>query len=274
MLTTMPLPASVAQILVLSVFCLAATTPARAADVLPPAPSEYFNDYAGVVSSGTAREMSRRLEQFERTNSSQIVVAIFPKLPERAALEDYTVRTFQHWKVGQKEKDNGAILFVFVEDRKMRLEVGYGLEGAIPDALAKRILDEQLRPNLQRGNWDAAMSAGVDAILQAARGEYRGTGRTVAQRPTRGVAPWVPAVVFALFCLFAITAARRARGTVYRRGGRSGWGGWPGGWSGGGWSGVGRRGGGGGGGFSGGGFSGGFSGGGGRSGGGGASGSW
>jgi uncharacterized protein len=237
----------------------------EAAEVLPAPPKQYFNDYAKVVSAETARQLNGQLEAFERTNSSQIVVAIFPKLPQGAVMEDFTVRTFQHWKVGQAGKDNGALFFVFVQDRKMRLEVGYGLEGAIPDATANRILAEQVRPRLQRNDWDGAMRSAVDAILQAARGEYRGTGRTVAERSLRRLPNIVSLFFFAVFLIAFISALRLRRGTVYRRYGRSTWGGWRsgGGWGGGGWSG-------GGGGFSGGGFSGG----GGRSGGGGASGSW
>src|SRR5262245_18900512 len=107
-------------------------------------------------------------------------------------MEDWTVRTFQLWKVGLKGKDNGAVLFVFVQDRKMRIEVGYGLEGALPDAIANRILADVIRPRLKNGDWDCAMSAAVTALLQAARGEYRGTGRTVADRQTRRINGLLP----------------------------------------------------------------------------------
>src|SRR5437867_1830799 len=116
----------------------------RAAEVLPPPPSQYFNDYAHVVSSSTAAELNRKLEDFERATSSQIIVAVFPKMQSDSSVEDYTVRVAQSWRVGQKGKDNGAVLFVFVQDRKMYLQVGYGLEGALPDALAKRIIENEI----------------------------------------------------------------------------------------------------------------------------------
>ena len=93
---------------------------------MPPPPAKYFNDAAGVVSAGTAQRLNQQLENFERENSSQIVVAIYPKLQTDSSLEDYTFRITENWKekkqgVGQKGKDNGAVLFVFVHDRKMRL---------------------------------------------------------------------------------------------------------------------------------------------------------
>jgi uncharacterized protein len=197
-------------------------------------------------------------------------VVIFPKLPERGALEDFTIRAAQAWRVGQKAKDNGAILFIFVADRKMRIEVGYGLEGAIPDAIAKRILDDEIRPRFRNGDMEGGVVAGVNALMQAAQGEYRGTGTTVAQRG-RGRVACGSGIFWILLLIIVILVLSRSfgGGTMYhRRRRRRGYWGTPwittgGGWgSGGGWS-------------SGGGFSGGgFSGGGGRFGGGGASGGW
>jgi uncharacterized protein len=234
---------------------------------LPPTPTRFFNDYAGMVSSGTADRLNRALEDFERQTSSQILVAIFPKLPADAALEDFTLRTAAAWKPGLKEKDNGAVLFIFRDDRKMRIEVGYGLEGPIPDLIAKRIIDNEIRPRFRSGDFDGGVTAGVNALLQAARGEYRGTGTTVKDRSFRKKDAFK--VIFGLLLLVAFIAGSiRRRGTIYGRRRGSYWGSWGalgGGW-GGGWSS------GGGGGSSGGG--GGFSSGGGGFGGGGASGGW
>ena len=101
-------------------FCLTAF----AAEVIPPAPAQYFNDSAGVVSAGTAAQLNQKLEQFERDASSQIVVVVYPKMQSDSAIEDYTVRVAQSWKIGQKDKNNGAVLFVFTQDHKMFLQVG------------------------------------------------------------------------------------------------------------------------------------------------------
>jgi uncharacterized protein len=130
----------------------------QAAETLPPAPAHYFNDYASVVDTATAQQLNAKLEEFERTTSCQVVVAVFPKMPADAALEGFTQRVAQAWRVGQKKKDNGCVLFVFIQDRKMRIEVGYGLEGALPDALAKRIIEDEIKPHFKAGNYAAGLS--------------------------------------------------------------------------------------------------------------------
>jgi uncharacterized protein len=237
--------------------------PHGATPPLPPPPDHYFNDYAGVVSPTTRQRLEQQLEAFEKETSNQILVVLFPKMESDSSIEDYTIQLARSWRVGQKARNNGAILFIFVQDRKMRIEVGYGLEGALPDAIAKRIIEEEIKPHFQGGDFDGGVVAGVNAMVQATRGEYQGTGGTAAQGGGgSGLPVWIFFLFIGLIVLFALGRLRH-RGTVYRRGGRSVyWGPW---WFGGG-------GGGGGGSWSGGG--GGFSGGGGSFGGGGASGSW
>jgi uncharacterized protein len=262
-----------------AIFCLGAwvalSVALFAAEAPPPRPTKYFTDYAGMVSAQTAARLERALEDYEKQTSSQILVAIFPKLPQNSALEDFTFRAADAWKPGQKGKDNGAILFIFRDDRKMRIEVGYGLEGAIPDSVASRIIDNEITPRFRARDFDGGVSAGVTALLQAARGEYKGTGATVASRRNRGTRG-IPLIFILLpVMLILLSSSFHRRGTVYHRRRRSYWGaGWGGGWGtigglGGGWR---SRGGGGGGGCWGGG--GGFSSGGGGFGGGGASGGW
>ena len=155
-----------------------------AAEVIPPPPAAYFNDYAHVVSAGTAAQLNKTLEDFERQSSDQIVVAVFPKMQSDSSVEDYTVRVARSWQAGQKGKNNGAVLFVFVQDHKMFLQVGYGLEGVLPDALCKRIIDEQITPRFKAGDFDGGLTAGVQAVIAAAKGEYKGTGGTVADNRT------------------------------------------------------------------------------------------
>jgi len=242
---------------------------AGAAEVIPPPPQAHFNDYASLVSPQTAAMLDGRLAQFERDTSNQIVVAIFPTMESDSSIEDYTVRVAQAWRVGVKGRDNGAVLFVFAQSHKMYLQVGYGLEGAIPDALARRIIADEISPAFRRGDYDGGVTAGVTAIMAATRGEYRGTGRTVGRQVAQGV----PAV-FILFAVLIVFSVLRRSAYVYGNRGRSGFGG---GLLTGMLLGGGFRGGGGGEGFGGrGGFGGGggFSGGGGSFGGGGAGGGW
>jgi uncharacterized protein len=180
-----------------------------------------------------------------------------------SSIEDYTVRVAEAWKVGQKQKDNGAVLFVFIQDRSMFLQVGYGLEGALPDALAHQIIENEIKPHFREGNFGAGLTAGIDAIIKATRGEYKGTGRTAADsRGAKGPVMPIPVLIFIAVIVLVLIRALTARGRTYSRRGYRNW-----------HSGCG--GGGFGGGFRGGGFGGGgFSGGGGSFGGGGAGGRW
>lgn len=249
-----------------SIFLFAVCLRSFGGEVIPPPPAQYLNDYAHVVSATTASRLNQTLENFERETSDQILVAVFPKMLSDSSVEDYTVRVARAWKVGQKNKNNGAVLFVFVQNHKMFLEVGYGLEGVLPDALCKRIIDEQISPRFKAGDFDGGLTAGVQAILAAVKGEYKGTGQTVAERRgSQGNGTSFLPLVFAiglpaLFVLLALSQRRRrGYGYMYGSGGwiNTGGGGWGGG-------GGGLFGGGGGG----------FSGGGGSFGGGGAGGGW
>ncbi len=238
---------------------------------LPPKPDRYVSDRAGVLGD-RAESLNARLEQFERETSNQILVWIDRKIPENFTLEDFTVRAAQKWKAGQEKADNGAILFVFTDDRKLRIEVGYGLEGVLPDITANRIIENEVVPRFRSDDYPGGIESGVDAMIAATKGEYKGTGTTVDERSRRRRSNLSGCIVPALFLLifFVLPLFARKRSRRGRTFGGSGWwlgGGGFGSGSGGGW------GGGGGGGFSGGG-GGGFSGGGGSFGGGGASGSW
>ena len=220
------------------------------------------------MDGAAAERLNEKLRQFDEQTSTQVVVAVMPELPW-PSLEDFTARTAEAWKVGRKQLDNGAILFVFVKDRAVRIEVGYGLEGALPDATAKRIIDEVIVPAFREGRYAEGIEAGADAMMAATRGEYTAPART-ARRAGGGRSILLVVVVLLLLNLWIGRRMSRGRYATYsRRGRRRGWGG-PIIWGGGGGWGGGGFGGGGGGGFGGGGFSGG----GGSFGGGGASGSW
>lgn len=240
-------------------------------ELIPPTPAAYFNDYAHVVSGGTAAQLNSTLENFERQTSEQIVVAIFPQMQSDSSVEDYTVRVARAWQVGQKDKNNGAVLFVFVQNHKLFIQVGYGLEGVLPDALCKRIIDEQITPRFKAGDFDGGLTAGVQSILAATKGEYKGNGATVAEHSHtlnngngQGLLPVIFLIIFVVVILISLRN-RRYSGWQYAG---SGWN-RSSNWSGGGFSSGGGFGG-----FSGGGGGGGFSGGGGSFGGGGAGGSW
>lgn len=247
---------------------------AMAAEVMPPAPKFFFNDYAGVVSSAASKALDKKLEDLEKASSNQIVVAVFPTMQTDSSIEDYTYRVKESWHVGQKGRNNGAVLFVFIKEHKLYIQTGYGLEGALPDALCKRIIEDEIVPRFKANDIEGGLTAGVDAMIAATKGEYKGTGRTVNQG-SGGKPVFAPAAmlcflvtIILVFLLIGAMSKRSGGGTVYsssgfsrrsRGGGYSsgGWGGSSGGWSGGGGGGGGT-----------------FSGGGGTGGGGGAGGSW
>jgi len=234
----------------------------HAAEVIPPKPDRYFNDYAAVVSKEAALRFNEQLAQFERETSDQVVVAVFPKMQSDSDIADYTRRVAQAWGVGQKDRRNGVVLFVFIQDRKMFIQVGYGLEGALPDATAFDITERQIKPLFRAGNYEAGLAAGIDLICKAIRGEYKGSGKTVAETHSGGFSGVLPFIIFVIVLIIISRVVRKLGGYSY-----SSRGGGPvfiptgGGWSSGG-------GGGDSGGFSG------FSGGGGSFGGGGAGSSW
>ena len=235
---------------------------ARAAETIPPKPDRYFNDYAGVVSPAAAQRFNEQLAQFERETSNQIVVAVWRTMPSQSSIEDFTQRTFQAWQVGQKGRNNGVVFFVFVDDHRMRIQPGYGLEGALPDITCNEIIRDAVAPRFRANDFEGGLSAGIDLIFKAIRGEYKGTGKTVRESGSSQNNPAGLLIFFFVLVIFllAMRASRRLGGYRYTGGGgpfiSGNWGSGGGGWSSGG-----------------GGFSG-FGGGGGSSGGGGASGSW
>jgi uncharacterized protein len=233
-------------------------------EVIPPAPPQYFNDDAHVVSGSVAGQFNTKLEDFERQTGNQVVVAIFPKMESDSSIDDYGVRVARAWRVGQKIKNNGVVLLVFIQNRQMTIQTGYGLEGALPDAICKQITEYEIKPHFKTGDYAGGLAAGIDAIFAATKGEYKGTGATVGDAKHRHSQDAGTLIIILVVIAFLILRSMlfRRHGWMYSSGG---WGGFYGG-GGGGWMG-------GGGGFSGGG-GGGFSGGGGSFGGGGASSSW
>ena len=197
---------------------VAALVRLNAAEVIPPKPDRYFNDYAGIVSQSAASRFNEQLAQFERETSNQVVVAVFRKMQSDSDIADYTQRIAESWKVGQADKRNGAVLFAFVDDRKMFIQVGYGLEGALPDVTAFDITERRIKPQFRAGNYEGGLAVGIDSIMKAIRGEYQGTGKTVLESQRRGQNKGnVPCVVlFFFFILFLIMmgqfSQRRRRG--------------------------------------------------------------
>jgi uncharacterized protein len=234
-------------------------TGARAATVPPLAAR--VNDLAALLPADAEQRIEQRLAAYEKKTGHQIAVLTVPDL-EGDPIEEYGIRVAEAWKLGRKGHDDGAILIVALKDRAARIEVGYGLEGDVPDALAGRIIRERLTPAFRRGDYAGGVDSALDALIGATGGDgVPLAAAQPAQRQRKSVGGWLPFLLFLAFVVLPFIGGGGGRGRGRRGGmflpgsfggGRGGFGGF----------------GGGGGGF------GGFSGGGGGFGGGGASGRW
>ena len=152
---------------------LSAIPGASGADVAIP-PVARVTDLTGTLSSEQQRSLSGRLADFEHEKGSQLAVLVLPSTKSET-IEQYGIRVGEAWKLGRKGVDDGVILIVAKNDHRLRIEVGYGLEGAIPDAVAMRIIDEAITPAFKAGDFYAGINAGVDRIMRAARSEGAGS---------------------------------------------------------------------------------------------------
>ncbi len=152
--------------------CLFVILPSAKALQIPKSPDGYVTDRAGLLSSSAKADLEALLRSFEEKTSNQVVVAIFPSL-ESESLEDFSIRLAETWKIGQKGRDNGVIFLIFPQDRQMRIEVGYGLEGVLTDAVSGQIIRQIVAPYFRKGDYEGGISAGVNAIFQATQGEFK-----------------------------------------------------------------------------------------------------
>lgn len=132
----------------------------------------YVNDYANIISPSVKAGIENELKTFEQTDSTQIVILTIPSL-EGEVIEEFGIKVGDAWKIGQKTKDNGLIFIVSNQDRKMRIEVGRGLEGRMTDLMAGRIIDLVIKPRFKRGDFEGGFTSGVHAMIDATRGEFK-----------------------------------------------------------------------------------------------------
>jgi uncharacterized protein len=173
-----------------------------AAELPVPALRSRVTDQAGILAPGQAAALERRLEAFEQRKGSQIAVLIVPSTaPE--AIEQYSIRVASAWQLGRKGVDDGALLVVATDDRALRIEVGYGLEGVLTDATSRRIVDEIIVPRFREGDFHGGIDAGVDRMLAVIDGEP--LPEPQASSPGGdALAPVLPAVVVFALTLGAI----------------------------------------------------------------------
>ena len=266
-----------ARAVLLLLLALLGASSALALDI-PPTPTQWLVDGAHILSASDAEALNQKLRDFEQSSGVQFIIYTLPSL-EGDALDDFAIRAAEKWKIGNKKYDNGIILFVFPQDRKMRLEVAYGLESTITDAYSSRVIRETIAPKFAANDYAGGLNAGADAIISRIANKEAPVAPVSGSGTSRRTTSGVRGIDFRFFFFIAIVVLffilpilRRAGG---RRGGCGGCGGcWPLFFLPGGGSGITFGGGGFGGGGWGGGGGGGFSAGGGSFGGGGASGGW
>ncbi len=166
-------------------------------------------DQASVLRPSTERAITEQLRAHEAETTNQVVVVTLRSL-QGYSIEDFGVRLGRHWGIGQEGRDNGVLLIVAPNQRKVRIEVGYGLEGALTDALARTIIDTEILPDFRRGNLERGVRAGTDAILAAVAGTYEAPTRS--SRSGGDLSIIIPALVIGLFIFVVIMIIRDAFG--------------------------------------------------------------
>ena len=174
------------------------TAPALSAALEVPPLRGRVNELAGLMPPERAHQLESRLEQFESETGHQVTVLTIPTL-EGEDIEGFSIRVAESWKIGQKGFDNGVILIVAKNDRKLRIEVGYGLEGVLPDAIASRIIREIIVPHFRDNDFASGIEAGIDAILKVTRGESLPEMARPQRSPTGPISGDEGAVIAALF---------------------------------------------------------------------------
>ncbi len=134
------------------------------------------HDEARVLKQATIDQLEKGLEQYEDSTSNQIAILIIQSL-DGQFIEEYSLKVAEKWKLGVKAKDNGVLLLIAIDDHKMRIEVGHGLEGVLTDALCNRIIRNEMAPEFRRGDYDAGILAAIHSIVQAIGGEYSSTDK-------------------------------------------------------------------------------------------------
>jgi uncharacterized protein len=136
-----------------------------------PALKGRVNDYAQILSPATISQLDNALRYFEQQESTQIIVLTVPTL-SGDSLEDFSIRVAENWKIGRKKLDSGVILLIAKQEKKLRIEVGYGLEGKLTDLISGRIIRDVIAPQFKQGNFDQGVIDGVTSMMEAVKGEF------------------------------------------------------------------------------------------------------
>ncbi|MBX7041765.1 MAG: TPM domain-containing protein [Ignavibacteria bacterium] len=184
----------------------------------------YVVDETGTLSNSQVNALASKLKQFEDQTTNQLVVYVIPSL-DGESLEEVSMSIAEKNKMGRKDRDNGVLLLIVKNDRKIRIEVGYGLEGALTDALSSSIIRNEIAPNFKQGRFYEGINAGTDAIISATKGEYAADKKPKGSGGVCAGVPFFVILIFMIIFIFIITSVIRnslGRGrSMY--GSRKGW---------------------------------------------------
>jgi len=178
---------------------------ARSLSDAPPAVKKYVVDETGTLTSSQINALMTKLVDFEKATSNQIIVYIIPSL-NGEPIEDVSVEIARKNKIGKKDRNNGALLLIAMNDKKMRIEVGYGLEGALTDAISSQIVRNDLRPAFRDGKYYEGINKAVDNMIAVTKGEYAGDKKTTGNNKT-GI--FLVVIIFLFIFIFIIIAIIR-----------------------------------------------------------------
>jgi uncharacterized protein len=184
--------------------------PVHAAEI-PPLKG-YVNDYANMMSPAVRTKLTNELKEFERTDSTQVVILTIPSL-EGQAIEEYSIKVAEVWKIGQKGRDNGILFVVANQEKRMRIEVGRGLEGKLTDLTAGRIIDLVVKPRFKRGDFNGGFVAGVAALIDATKGEFKADEAKPSQKK-KSFSPLLTILLFGGIGLLVLGSFSRVLGGI------------------------------------------------------------
>jgi uncharacterized protein len=184
----------------------------------PPNPPKLVNDYANILTADQKEALERKLYLFDDTTSNQVTVVIVPNLGGQD-VADVAIALGRKWGVGNKKSNNGVILLVSVEDRKLNISPGYGLEKSLPDLTCQQIIDNVIVPDFKGNDYYAGISQGTDAIIQATRGEFKSPENYNRRGQTGGIGKIIFIVIIVIVFLAISSGGRGGGGSYMSRGG-------------------------------------------------------
>ena len=181
-------------------------------DFLPSQPTGMVNDYADMLSTNEEYKLEQKLRSYRDTTSNVIVIAIINSL-EGYSREEIATELMNNWRIWEGERYNGVLILISKTDRELKIEIGYGLEGAIPDAMANRIVQDILIPNLRNGSVYQGLDNATNAIIQLASGEYEGVGKNYSRSSnTNNDFPVDVLIIIGIIIIYLVSKGGKPRG--------------------------------------------------------------